>query len=138
MIYRAMQIKDYESAYRLWENTEGMGLSAADSRQEIQRYLERNAGFSQICEEDDGRIAGTALCGHDGRRGFLYHVAVDGACRGKGVGRELVSRCLQALQREGIAKCHLMVIGDNELGRGFWSGLGWQFRDGIALYSQDT
>ncbi|MCL6603392.1 MAG: GNAT family N-acetyltransferase [Paenibacillus sp.] len=138
MSYRDMIITDYSAAYRLWESTEGMGLSSADSEEEIIRYLHRNPGLSQICEGENGEIAGTALCGHDGRRGFLYHVAVSGLYRGQGIGRELVKRCLNKLREEGIAKCHLMVLGDNELGRDFWSGLGWQFRDGIALYSQDT
>ena len=138
MIYREMLAQDYSAAYKLWENTEGMGLSAADSEEEITSYLQRNVGLSQICEDEDGNIAGTALCGHDGRRGFMYHVAVSTSYRGMGVGRALVNRCLQKLREEGIAKCHLMVIGDNDLGRGFWGGLGWQFRDGIALYSQDT
>ncbi|KGE19614.1 GNAT family N-acetyltransferase [Paenibacillus wynnii] len=138
MIYREMLEQDYSAAYKLWEKTEGMGLSSADSEEEITRYLQRNVGLSQICEDEDGTIAGTALCGHDGRRGYIYHVAVSTSYRGMGVGRALVNRCLNKLREERIAKCHLMVIGDNEGGRGFWSGLGWQFRDGIALYSQDT
>jgi ribosomal protein S18 acetylase RimI-like enzyme len=101
-------------------------------------HLERNPGMSQVCVEADGTIAGTVMCGHDGRRGYMYHVAVSGACRGKGAGREMVSRSLNALREAGIAKCHLMVIEGNALGRSFWSGTGWQERDGIVLFSQNT
>ena len=137
LIYREWVANDYEAAYQLWAQTEGMGLSEADSREEILRYLERNPGLSQICVKKDGSIAGTALCGHDGRRGYMYHVAVSKECRGMGVGRELVTRCLNNLSAAGIAKSHLMVIGNNELGRRFWESIGWQYRDGIALYSQD-
>ncbi|MNN95933.1 putative acetyltransferase [compost metagenome] len=68
----------------------------------------------------------------------MYHVAVSEACRGKGAGREMVSRSLSALLEAGIAKCHLMVIEGNALGRGFWAGTGWQERDGIVLFSQNT
>ncbi|BCG56976.1 N-acetyltransferase [Paenibacillus sp. URB8-2] len=138
MIYREMTKEDYDAAYSLWKNTEGMGLSAADSREEISRFLERNRGLSQVCVSPDGGLAGTALCGHDGRRGFLYHVAVSGEHRGKGIGRALVSNCLEALRAEGIAKCHLMVIGSNADGQRFWNGIGWEFRDGILLYSHVT
>ncbi|MFD1775970.1 GNAT family N-acetyltransferase [Paenibacillus rhizophilus] len=138
MIYREMTKDDYDAAYSLWEKTEGMGLSAADSREEISRFLERNPGLSQVCVSPDGGLAGTALCGHDGRRGFLYHVAVSGEHRGKGIGRGLVSNCLEALRSEGIAKCHLMVIGSNADGQRFWSGIGWEFRDSILLYSHGT
>ncbi|MBW4085285.1 GNAT family N-acetyltransferase [Paenibacillus sp. S150] len=138
MNYRSMLADDYEYVYHLWENTEGMNLSEADSREEILRYLERNPGMSQVCVNEDGTLAGTAMCGHDGRRGYMYHVAVSGASRGKGVGRELVSLCLNRLLQEGIAKCHLMVIEGNSLGRSFWGGLGWQERDGIVLFSRNT
>ncbi|ASA25363.1 GNAT family N-acetyltransferase [Paenibacillus donghaensis] len=138
MNYREMLVEDYDAVYQLWSHTTGMALSDADSRIEISRYLERNQGFSQLCEYEDGRIAGTAMCGHDGRRGYLYHVAVSGESRGFGVGRELVARCLKQLRKAGITKCHLMVIGDNKLGRTFWEKLGWQYRDSIVLYSHDT
>ncbi|AIQ50418.1 GNAT family N-acetyltransferase [Paenibacillus sp. FSL R7-0331] len=138
MRYRAMIAEDYDAAGRLWENTAGMGLSSADSREGILQFLGRNPGLSQVCEAEDGTLAGTVLCGHDGRRGYMYHVAVSAACRGKGAGREMVSRALSALRDAGIAKCHLMVIEGNGLGRSFWSGTGWEERDGIVLFSQNT
>ena len=138
MIYRPMTADDYEAAYQLWENTAGMNLSEADSRGEVVRYLERNPGISQVCVNEDGTLAGTAMCGHDGRRGYMYHVAVSGGSRGSGAGRELVSRCLGKLREEGIMKCHLMVIGNNSLGRSFWAGVGWQERDGIVLFSRNS
>ncbi|WP_341346475.1 GNAT family N-acetyltransferase [Paenibacillus sp. FSL H3-0469] len=136
MIYRAMTGEDYEAAYRLWENTDGMGLSEADSREHIIRYLERNPGISQVCVKEGGTLIGTAMCGHDGRRGYMYHVAVDSASRGIGAGRELVRRCLAELREAGITKCHLMVIGDNAPGRSFWTRIGWQERDGLVLFSK--
>ena len=138
MLYRPMTADDYEAAYQLWESTEGMGLSEADSREEILRYLERNPGISQVCVHEDGTLAGTAMCGHDGRRGYMYHVAVSGSSRGSGAGREMVSRCMDKLREEGIMKCHLMVIEGNRLGRGFWSGIGWQEREGLVLCSRNS
>lgn len=138
MIYRPMTADDYEAAYHLWDNTDGMGLSEADSRDEILRYLERNPGISQVCIEEDGTLAGTAMCGHDGRRGYMYHVAVSSRSRGQGAGRELVKRCLERLREVGIMKCHLMVIEGNGLGRSFWTGTGWQERDGLVLFSRNN
>ncbi|WNS41812.1 GNAT family N-acetyltransferase [Paenibacillus sp. MMS20-IR301] len=130
-----MASEDYEVAYHLWENTPGMGLSSADKPADIVRFLERNPGISQVCLNEDGTLAGTALCGHDGRRGYMYHVAVSSSCRGSGAGREMVTRCLGRLREEGITKCHLMVIEKNDLGRSFWSSVGWQLRDDIVLFS---
>lgn len=133
---RPMVTGDYEAAYQLWASTPGIHLSEADSREQVLRYLERNPGLSMVSEDEDGTLAGTVMCGHDGRRGYIYHVAVSEEYRGRGVGRQLVSCSLEGLRKEGIGKCHLMVMESNGLGRDFWSGIGWQERDGIVLFSQ--
>lgn len=135
--FSEMTEQDYEEAYALWENTPGMGLSAADSREGIGSYLRRNPGLSFVCRAD-GRVVGTILCGHDGRRGFIYHLAVDGEHRGQSLARQLVERSLAKLREHVIDKCHLMVLHDNELGKRFWTKSGWQQRDRILLFSCDT
>ncbi|ANS74235.1 GCN5 family acetyltransferase [Paenibacillus yonginensis] len=132
-----MSIEDYEGAYRLWEITPGMGLSSADSRTAIASFLSRNEGLSYVCRQGE-QVVGTVLCGHDGRRGFLYHVAVDQKHRGQALAGQLVARSLSGLKEQGIEKCHLMVIQDNEVGKHFWSKTGWQLRDQILFYSHHT
>ena len=135
--YREMTIEDYDEVYQLWSCTDGVGLSEADSRDNILVFLKRNKGLSLICE-DGSRIIGTILCGHDGRRGYVYHVAVDKNYRREGIGRGLVARCLRELTNEGITKCHLFVFLANELGTMFWSSLGWERREDIIVYSKAT
>jgi ribosomal protein S18 acetylase RimI-like enzyme len=132
---REMQIEDYNKAYTLWLNIEGLGLSEADSEENIRSYLYRNKGLSFVCDYK-GEIIGTALCGHDGRRGFIYHVAVDKEYWSNGIGKRLVSQCLSKLKDEGILKCHLFVMNNNEIGNGFWNRSGWTFRDDFAVYSK--
>ncbi|AZN39442.1 GNAT family N-acetyltransferase [Paenibacillus albus] len=137
LIYREMTIDDYEAAYTLWMKTEGMVLSGADSEEEIDAYLARNPGASFVCEAD-GELVGTILGGHDGRRGFIYHVAVSTDTRGRGIGQRLVQLSLGKLSEAGIAKCHLFVLEDNPIGSRFWARTGWQKREGILLFSKDT
>ena len=137
MLFREMTMEDYEEAYDLWLNTKGIGLSRSDSKEEIGKFLARNEGCSFVCV-DQGKVIGTVLCGHDGRRGFLYHVAVREEYRGRSIGQELVRRSLEQLKKHGIAKCHLMVMADNDLGHRFWSRIGWQRRSDIDLFSKDT
>jgi ribosomal protein S18 acetylase RimI-like enzyme len=135
-LYREMTIEDYADSYSLWLQTEGMALSEADSEEAIAGYLKRNPGFSFVCELD-GRIVGTILCGHDGRRGYVYHAAVHPELRGRGVGKELVSRSLARLGEAGITKCHLFVLENNEIGLRFWQRAGWQKRSGFYVCSAD-
>jgi len=129
-------IEDYDAIYDFWQSVEGMGLSSADSREGIEAYLLRNPGMSLVAKENDS-IAGTVLCGHDGRRGYIHHLAVAKNHRGKGLGKELVDRCKGKLKEAGIQKCHIFIYVDNESGKEFWRSVAWKERDDICLFSHD-
>lgn len=134
---REMTLEDYEKAYDLWAKTEGVGLGRSDTREEIGKFLERNPGHSFVCLFNDD-IVGTVLCGHDGRRGFLYHVAVSKQHRSQGLGKKLVDAALDRLRSAGIHKCHLMVYAGNEAGQRFWEKTAWERREDILIYSKNT
>ncbi|NJL71757.1 MAG: GNAT family N-acetyltransferase [Candidatus Competibacteraceae bacterium] len=134
---RPLGMDDYDAALAFWKSIPGMGLSSADSPEAIARFLVRNPTTCFACVDADGRLIGTALAGHDGRRGYLYHLAVAPDRRRNGFGSLLARACLDALRAEGIAKCHLFVFADNELGSSFWRVMGWKKRDDLAVYSKD-
>jgi amino-acid N-acetyltransferase len=127
---------DIDRALALWRSCEGIVLRDADDRREpIARYLERNPGLSFVCEVG-AELAGAVLCGTDGRRGFLHHLAVAPAHRQRGLGRALALAAVEALSREGIDKCHLMVMPSNSAARFFWRRLGWEDRTDVLLMSR--
>ncbi len=132
-----MTIDDYDAVSALWRASEGVGLRAADERPAIERFLERNAGLSLLAEVD-GRLAAAILCGHDGRNGFLHHLAVAADFRGKGIARDLVGRCLRALAAEGITRCYAFVYTHNETGQAFWRAIGWNMRTDLSMMMHDT
>jgi putative acetyltransferase len=132
-----MTAADYDAAFALWQQTEGIGLSAADSREGIDAYLARNPGLSLVARED-GRLVGTCLCGHDGRRGYLHHLAIVPTHRDRGLGRRLVQSCLERLAALGIDKCHAFLRADNSAGLAFWRAVGWQERMDVKLVSKET
>jgi ribosomal protein S18 acetylase RimI-like enzyme len=134
---REMATSDYEAAFALWERTEGIGLSQADSKPNIQSFLAHNPGMSFVAE-DEGRLVGAVLCGHDGRRGFLYHLAVAPGSRRGGVGRKLVDGSLAKLAELGFRKCHIFVMADNQEGKRFWSRTGWQERFDLVVMSRSV
>jgi ribosomal protein S18 acetylase RimI-like enzyme len=133
---REMIVGDYEQMITLWKNTQGIGLNDADSKRNINQFLERNPGMSFVCEIDK-RIIGTVLCGHDGRRGYIYHLAVDHAFRKRGIGKELMTRALEKLSRKRIAKCHLFLYSDNEDAIQFYDHTGWTKRSNLLIYSKN-
>jgi ribosomal protein S18 acetylase RimI-like enzyme len=123
-----MKIADHGEVHRIWRGSEGMCLVDEDSRKGIARYLSRNRGLCFVATVD-GRIVGTVLCGHDGRRGILRHLAVKAEFRNRGIGRALADRCLRALAVQGIGKCNLFVMKDNPSGQRFWEHLGYRLLD---------
>jgi N-acetylglutamate synthase len=126
--------QDYEQVMALWQSTEGITLREVDSRDAILAYLARNPGLSFVAREKS-EIVGAVLAGTDGRRGYLQHLAVAPAYRGRGLGRALAERVIEGLSTAGIAKCHLMVRRENEPAKSFWEHLGWTARDDIAVMS---
>lgn len=129
---RLFTAEDYDAAYRLWVSTPGMGLNTTDdSREGILRYLARNPTTCFIAEREDA-ITGTILAGHDGRRGMIYHLAVDPNERRTGIGTKLVQHALDALRAEGIHKVALVVFAGNEQGNAFWERMGFTQRDDLT------
>jgi len=120
-----MAIADYDAVLALWRRSEGVGLGGSDTRLRIAAYLGRNPGLSYVARSRAGRIVGAVLCGHDGRRGYLNHLAVDRRYRRRGIGRQLVAACLAGLQAAGIRKCNLVLFRTNTAGRAFWERGGW-------------
>lgn len=133
---REIHPDDYAEMFELWKNTPGMGIGGADSENRIREFLLNNPGLS-FCFKEGNRIVGTSLCGHDYRRGHIYHTAVLPEYRGRGIGRMLVKRNLEQLKAAGIEKCHLFVFADNEPGNSFWRSTGWTRRSDVCAYSHD-
>ena len=129
---RGMTIADYDEVIALWRATEGLGLGGSDEREPIAAYLERNPGMSFVAANGE-RIVGAVLGGHDGRRGYLHHLAVVPRWRHQGVGRALVEASLAQLKAAGIPKCNLFLIDHNAAGRAFWLQHGWSAREDLVL-----
>ncbi len=131
---RAMTIADYEQVHDLWMKIKGFAIrSIDDSREGVTRFLERNPGISVVAVEDD-HIVGAILCGHDGRRGCLYHVCVDPDYRLRGIGKEMVVHCMEALHKEKISKVSLIAFTQNDIGNAFWKEIGWTKREDLNYY----
>ena len=129
-----LTIEHYGELLALWRRTPGICVADADSEEGIRRYLARNPGLSFIAMRKN-RLVGSAMAGHDGRRGYLQHVVVDVDFRRRGIAQALVKRCLDGLAHEGILKTHLEVMVTNQLANRYWANRGWQRRDDINRFS---
>ena len=131
-IVRHFRMEDYDGVIALWRRAEGVGLNESDTRRAIAAYLRRNPKLSLIAVKN-GRIIGAVLCGHDGRRGYLHHLAVSKRHRYRGLGRRLVNACLTKLRKAGIQKCNIYIFASNTEGMKFWTHTGWRLRTELRL-----
>jgi ribosomal protein S18 acetylase RimI-like enzyme len=135
--YSPMMAADLESVLDLWGETDGVGLNESDTPEKLRSYLDRNPNLSLVAR-DDCRPIGAVLCGHDGRRGYLHHLAVVPAYRRHGVGHKMVETCLASLSALGILKCNVFLYADNDPGQEFWSRCGWSARNDLKVLQRLT
>ena len=134
---RVMTIKDYDGIYNLWINMPGMGLNSKDdSKDGIAKYLKRNPTSSFVAE-DDGKIIGVIMSGHDGRRGYIHHTAVLPNYRNQGIAKKLVDNAMNALDKEGINKVGLVAFETNKIGNSFWENIGFSVRDDLVYQNKN-
>jgi putative acetyltransferase len=136
-----MTIEDHDQVVALWRTDSGVGLSVSDSREGVARYLDDDhcVGFV-ACDgnADEAAIVGAVLCGHDGRRGYVTHLAVVESHRRRGIGAALSDRCIEWLRDQGIDKCHVVVFADNHEAMDYYRATGWIERTELVLFSKFT
>ncbi|MBR3684639.1 MAG: GNAT family N-acetyltransferase [Lachnospiraceae bacterium] len=131
---RIMTIEDYPQVHDLWMKIKGFAIRSIDDSEEgVAIFLRRNPTTSVVCEEN-GKIVGTILCGHDGRRGCMYHVCVDPDYRLQGIGKAMVVFAMQQLKAEHISKVSLIAFTKNDIGNAFWNRIGWTKREDLNYY----
>jgi len=133
---REFVISDYDDVFALWKGVEGIEVCEGDSREEIAEYLKRNPGLSRVAVLDD-KIVGAALCGHDGRRGWIYHLAVAPTYRRQKIGNVLMESCLNELRAIGLKRAIILVAGDNPSGHDFWLRNGWEDIGGAIAMTRE-
>ena len=137
MEYRLLRMEDYDKVYALWMSSKNMGFNDLDdSREGVGKFLARNPATSFAAFDGD-TLSGVILGGHDGRRGYIYHLAVREEYRRQGVGKTLVKLCLDAMKSEGINKAALLVLNRNQAGNAFWESQGFSRREDVAYRNRE-
>ena len=131
---RTMTIEDYQGVHDLWMTIKGFGIRSVDDSEEgIAAFLKRNPTTSVVAVEN-GKIVGSILCGHDGRRGCFYHVCVADQYRRRGIGKAMAVYAMNALKKEHINKVSLIAFAKNDIGNAFWNSIGWTKREDLNYY----
>jgi len=135
---RAMTPDDYEAVSALWQASPGVGLGESDGAADVASFLRRNPGMSCVAIAHDGRLVGAVLCGHDGRRGYLHHLAVADDVRRRGIARCMIAFCFERLAEARIPKCNVFLFTDNTAAEQFWLHNGWAARPDLKVMQKRT
>ena len=133
MRIRTFDLTDYPEAAELWKAAEGM---AAPSLDEVERKLERDPDLFLVAE--DGPLVGVVMGSYDGRRGWIFRLAVDPLRRRQGIGRALVEELERRFAAMGVRRLRLLTLTDNRGAREFWERLGYGGFEDVVLYTKDV
>jgi ribosomal protein S18 acetylase RimI-like enzyme len=123
---REFTLGDYDAVYALWQNAgPGIGLGRSDTRDGVAKKLQRDPDLFLLALDDD-QIIGTVIGGFDGRRGLIYHLAVEQAYRARGIGKMLMDEVERRLVAKGCLRCYLLVMDDAREAIDFYRHLGWE------------
>lgn len=126
IVIRAMEDSDLDDALKLWRISFNAGFSTNfDTKETLIKHFNRNPGLSSVACSRYGEMVGALLCGHDGRRGSIYHTAVYSEYRNKGIGRRMEQRSLDKLKEVGITSGFLFININNPGSEEFWNSIGW-------------
>lgn len=134
---REFELSDWEASWELWEKELGKGNDNSWQKNKVELFLDRNPKLSLVAIID-GKLSGTVMCGYDGRRGYIYHLAVADVNKRKGIGTALIKLAISKLEKVGASKVHLMIFVENECAKLFYNKLGFADRDDIILMSSST
>jgi ribosomal protein S18 acetylase RimI-like enzyme len=128
---------DYSAVVKLWEIAgPGIHLGRSDTPDEIEKKLSRDPDLFLVAEHN-GKIIGSVIGGYDGRRGMMYHLAVDADYRRLGVGENLVKELESRLKSKGCVRYYLLVTKDNRQAIDFYEKRGFIHLDELQAYAKD-
>lgn len=134
--FRPVIPADIPDLLQLWLDTEGLGHSPGDTPEELTHFLQRNPELSTAAITQDS-LVGAILCGHDGRRGYIYRLAVAFPYRNQGIATRLVHRSLSQLKKQGICRVQTFVLANNSDALSFWQRQDTILRDDLVMFSID-
>ncbi|MEI7492571.1 MAG: GNAT family N-acetyltransferase [Bacteroidota bacterium] len=134
--FRTMEASDILAAIELWKTMKGLAIRGSDNIRDLTDHVNMNRKHNFVAVSEK-QMVGTVLGGFDGRRGYIYHLAVKQGFRNKGIGRELMESCFRSFKEINVSKCHMMVLQDNTEAQEFYKKIGCEQRTEILVFSKN-
>ena len=122
IVIRDIRAVDGDALRALWADVEFRGLG--DDDRSLARLARRNPGLVLVAAEGS-LVIGSALGAWDGRRGWIYHVAVARSHRRRGIATRLIDQVEAELRNLGCPKVNVIVRPESDGGAAFWKARGY-------------
>ncbi|EKQ53177.1 MULTISPECIES: GNAT family N-acetyltransferase [unclassified Clostridium] len=126
IVIQAMKESDIDQVIELWNKILNSSfLQSSVTKEELIQYIERNPDVSSVACADDGKVIGVLLCGHDGIRGFIYHIAVHDEYKVNEITNRMLERSLSKLKEAGIKKGFIFTQSNTHDMDETFNSIGW-------------
>lgn len=126
---------DYPSVVGLWERSgPDIHVGRSDTQEELFKKIQHDPELFLVAEMN-GNIIGAVIGGFDGRRGMVYHLAVDAEFHKLGIGTFLMETMEDRLRDKGCLRSYLLVRKESTAGS-FYTKQGWQKLD-LQIFGKD-
>lgn len=133
MKIRVMKIEDFEEMYALWEEA-GLGVNEFENEKDHTKLMIKINPLSNFVAVEDAKIVGSIFGTFNGRRGWIYHLAVHPNFQKKGLGSLLIKKAEKTLKKMGAKRVLLGVDKSNLEVLKFYKKFGYEkMNDAIFL-----
>ena len=133
---REFQIEDYDILVDLWQKT-GLPYKAKgrDSRDKMKKEMEHGCAVFLLAEIS-GKLVGSVLATHDGRKGWINRVAVLQEYRNQGIAALLVREAEKRFYNLGIEIIACLIEGWNKTSMEVFPKLGYKKFEDIHYFTK--
>ena len=135
MKIREFNLDDYPSIFELWKES-GLEIRPGDDLEGLKLKRERDPDLFLVAE-DGGRIVGGVIGGWDGRRGFIWHLAVKPGFQRRGIARALVKEVEERLAKKGATIVYAFVLATNTRSRDFFTASAYDITTDQVIVRKD-
>ncbi|HUK77055.1 MAG TPA: GNAT family N-acetyltransferase [Thermoleophilia bacterium] len=120
---RQFDMADYEAVDALWRRA-GLWMRPSDGAEQVALKLTRDPDLFLVAVAGP-RIVGVTMGGWDGRRAYVYHLAVDPDWRRRGVAGRLMDELEARFRARGALKAKLQIVTGNDVSLAFFAARGY-------------
>ena len=115
---------DYPVVHVLWQRGD-LWMRPSDGPEATLLKLTRDPELFLVARDAQGRVVGTVMGGWDGRRAYVYHLAVAPERRRRGVADALMDELEERFRGLGALKAKLQILIENEASKAFLAHRGY-------------